>query len=138
MPSRAVVKNAISRPELDQIAPPFIDLPSVRRRAGGISRALVIDLRVAVARGVALVEEGVAARIRRERGLRDRLAQEGDLAPLAERTIDEVKLIGLAEARDDEKLALRRKTQRSRLARTQIRVQRFGGIRRAVRNPVVD
>jgi len=33
MPVRAVVNKAISRPALDQIAPPFTDLPSVSRRA---------------------------------------------------------------------------------------------------------
>lgn len=99
---------------------------------------MIINLGVAVSPGVALVEEGLAAGVRRGCGLRDRLALEGDLASLAERTIDEVKLIGLAETRDDEQPAFRRKPQWSRLARTQIGVQRFGGIRRSIRNSFVD
>ena len=39
-----------------------IDLPSVRRRARRLADALIIKLRVAVARGVGRVEERIAAR----------------------------------------------------------------------------
>src|ERR1700678_3918505 len=69
--------------------------------------------------------------------MRDRLAQKGNLASLAERAIDEMELIRLAEASDDQKLSLRRESQRRRLARAQIGVERIGGIERAIRDPVI-
>ena len=75
---------------------------------GRLAHALIVKLRVFVAARVLQIHKGAARRVRRKRGLRDRLMQKRELPPRAARCLHQVQLIDIAEARGDEQLSLRR------------------------------
>src|SRR6202044_2981438 len=78
---------------------------------GGLAEALIINLSQLVAAHVLEVHISAAAGIGRKCGMRDRLAQKGELAKLACRPLHEMQLVDIAETSGDQQLALRREAE---------------------------